>query len=293
MLSKNSEYLFIGALFTIIAIFVLFIYFNQQNSKDSFDDAMNQRKHIINGVIQYIDLHTQPPASICTNAPSNPDNYSPKLACVSKIASDAEKVATLTSDYIQSEFSAFDDALLKQDTLAKAIHDDRDSYINRGYVADYMEYIAANPPPISGTGELFTSINSSLIPTHLFPSNPGDFYGEYEATIGQYVLLNGIKLFLDSRNLDIIDVDGSPIITYQVSELMKVPYNKMPTTTLKLSFTSTVHKSADSSKQAKITLLQQLGIDGSNLFLYGNGGIYRMYNNYKNLIFKLERKTIL
>jgi hypothetical protein len=63
----------------------------------------------------------------------------------------------------------------------------------------------------------------------------------------------------------------------------------MPTTTIAITFTSFTKNTK--APLNKLNLLRDIGLDGNIIYLFGNNGVYRMYNYYKTLIFKLNRLT--
>jgi hypothetical protein len=180
---------------------------------------------------------------------------------------------------------------------------DKNMLINRQYAADYLDYTKANPPPISI--DFFASIptvaepNSLANPIMLFPKDPGDFYGNYVIDVGQFVLLDGLKIHLDYSLLIISDTDGMELIKYQLYSLNRIDFNKMPTSTISIKIGNTYKSTTNmtdslgniTDKQKKANLLNDIGFNGSMVYLYGNNGIYRFYNYNKINMFKVTRLT--
>lgn len=314
MNTRNYILLSIAAILVVILIFLTldgkFSLFQQSqesisnNISNSFEDAPSRQKTISN-VSDYIDYNvTQFDRVKCDNLPNNieKDRF-PQLFCNQGDYYQRTKLGAQVNAYVAAEDAILSRKLATDETDLKLMGNDRDRLINRQYAADYLEYAKANPPPVSI--DFFASIptvaepNSLANPTMLFPKDPGDFYGNYQIDTAQFVLLDGLKIHLDYALLTISDIDGKELIKYQIDSLDRINFNKMPTSTISIkignTYKSTINMTDSlgniTDKQKKVNLLNDLGFNGSMVYLFGNNGIYRFYNYYKINMFKVTRLT--
>jgi hypothetical protein len=292
-------------LIIVACIAVVFVYVFLSGSCDNFNDVLSPKKQAMSDVSKYMAYNVDNYNKIqCNNFLQNAEQRRyPELNCTQNNYYQYAKLGGQIASYVSAEDSSIEKSLTIDENNIMILNKDRDAYINRPYVIDFLEYINANPPAISaGTAELFGSVPTVAKPdtfantTLLFPTDPGDFYGNYEVDRGQFVLLDGIKLHLDYSYLGIKDVDDNYLIKFQINEIKKVDFNAMPTTTIIITFNSfnknsKISTAKVSEKLNKLNLLKDIGLDGNIIYLYGNNGVYRMYNYYKSLIFKLNRLT--
>jgi hypothetical protein len=237
----------------------------------------------------------------CTSSPDNMEkNVFPQVFCLDTEFRKRAKLGNLISSYVSAEVDLIGGQLGGNQTTLEILNQDKDAYINRSYVADFLEYTKSSPPPItSGTLELFGDVpsvarqNSVANASYKFPSVAGDFYGTYKIDRAQFHLIDGITIHLDYNYLRVYDLDAQMIYQYQVQTMDKVEFNKMPTTTIIITLINnpTTGGNISEEKQKKINLLRDLGLNGSSIYLYGNNGSYSLYNYYKTLMFKLIRMT--
>lgn len=288
----------------IVAVLLVFSVLNNnilsvnESAYNSFNNVLMPKQQAMSDVINYMDYNkSQYDLIMCNDLMNNAEQSRfPELACTQGNYFQYSKLGGQVSNYVSSEDSSIGKSLTKDENDIMLLSKDRDAYINRQYVADFLEYMAANPPPITvAAAELFGSVPSAAKPESfentklLFPTESGDFYGNYEVDIGQFVILDGIMLHLDYQALIIKDVNDKELMKLQVNELKKVEFNKMPTTTIAITFTSFTKNTK--APLNKLNLLRDIGLDGNIIYLFGNNGVYRMYNYYKTLIFKLNRLT--
>ena len=253
-------------------------------------------------VLEYAKVSAENLAkTTCTSSPDNMEkNAFPQAFCLDTEIRARAKLGNLISSYVSAEVDLIGGQLGADQTTLEILNKDKDAYINRPYVADFLEYTKKNPPPItSGTLELFGEVPSVARKdsfnnvNYKFPSVVGDFYGIYKIDRAQFHLIDGITIHLDYNYLRVYDLDAQMIYQYQVQTMDTVKFNKMPTTTIAITLINnpTTGGNISEEKQKKINLLRDLGLDGSSMYLYGNNGNYSLYNYYKTLMFKLIRMT--
>jgi hypothetical protein len=312
---KNINLLLLAILFIIIIIFVYKLRLNTSiedtstSTSTMYNSFMNTEKaNNIGNIVKYINISSNNlNKTSCENLPNNIDyDRLPELYCKKNDYARRKMFGDVIGTYILNENSEIGKNLIADQDILTTINNDPSTYINQPYVVDYISYMKNNPPQIStNTSELFGDIptvakqESFANPKLLFPSAPGDFYGSYKVDIGQFTLLDGITLHLEYSRLYLIDTDGSQLVALQSSKYNNVPFNRLPTTTIKLDFlragniavqlSSLLTTTDINIKQRKINLINDLGINGNTIYLFGNNGVYRLYNNLKILIFKLTR----
>jgi hypothetical protein len=299
---------------SILVTVILYVYLNgkplmsrkSEPLLNSFEgDVGKTRQETIKDIYDYANYNATNIDMInCSNLPNNiTDDRYPQLYCSEDNYYQRARLGAQIDRYVAAEDELLTKDINSADKRLRYMGNDRNSLINKQEVIDFLDYNKANP--VFTSLELFGSVPTAARPdsfannTMMFPKNPGDFYGKYEVDIGQYELLGGLKLHLDYSYLIITDTDGLELIKYQISSIDKIQYNKMPIATVSIKFTN-IYKSAakmtDTSgnitdKQRKINLLMDIGLDGSMVYLFGNNGIFRFYNFYKNNIFKVTRLT--
>jgi hypothetical protein len=307
MNTRNSILLSIAAILIAILIFLTLdgkFSFSNSTISNNFEDAPSRQK-TISDVSDYIDYNVAQFNKVkCDNLPNNIENDRfPQLFCTQGDYYQRTKLGSQANAYVAAEDAILSKKINMHESDLKLMGTDKNMLINRQYAADYLDYTKANPPPISI--DFFASIptvaepNSLANPIMLFPKDPGDFYGNYVIDIGQFVLLDGLKIHLNYSLLIISDTDGMELIKYQLYSLNRIDFNKMPTSTISIKIGNTYKSTTNmtdslgniTDKQKKANLLNDLGFNGSMVYLFGNNGIYRFYNYYKINMFKVTRLT--
>lgn len=335
--NDNTTHIILCIIVILLVILILYsdVLFSSNNNKsnsstisNSFNNSttlQNQQQQptsspenaTINNIIYYANtISNNLDNKDCNDLPNNIQysNY-PELQCNKNKNNEIDILNNQLSNYINVQSSNLNNTLSTNKSVLNSIAGDRQSYINRTYVQDFLDYqkrsLTPSPQSQSSKSELFGNVPT--VPTIdnfdneliLYPMKPGDFYGMYKISPSQFVLLDGLKFHFDYQYIIIYDKDESILCQYQNDTITVIQFNKMPTTTIKITLkdTSILNSNSTSSssttsqnntildKQNKISLLQNLGLSSGDVYLHGNDGSYHLYNYYKTLIFKLERLT--
>ena len=153
--------------------------------------------------------------------------------------------------------------------------------------------------------ETFVNIEASENIKMLYPSSKTDFIGTYDIQQGQFKLLWNCSIKLQNERMTLYNTHGDIIRSYKVST-NEVKNLQFPTKTIQLTLEDIP---LESYKQQLVSskvnrnireqllnaqrqlLIDIIGLHSGKYYLFGNDGIYIMYDYTKNAILYLDRTS--